>query len=270
MLERNPGGAATVLFLHGWLEHCHSFDWVAQALPSSLRTVALDFRGHGESGHLAGGGLYQFTDYLADVEHTLAALGVEEVHLVGHSLGGSVALMYAAGRPGRVRSLTALESLGPTGGDATQAVDRVRMFLEQLGKPLRSRVYASVEEAAARLRENDSDLSEAAARQLTAFNTRPVDGGVTFRFDPAHRRMFGMKLDEAQVLALLEAIECPVQLIHGTHGFTLDEAQLRERLLRLKSPVPVAVEGGHHVHLDSPREVAALIATFVAQHAARK
>ncbi len=264
--ETSPQGAPTVLFLHGWLDHCHSFDWLIDALPPSLHTLALDFRGHGESGHAPPGASYQFPDYLADVELALAGLAVEEVHLVGHSLGGSVALMYAAARPGRIRSLTTIESLGPTGGAPEQAVERLRIFLLQLQRPSRRRLYASVEDAAARLRENNSGLSAASALHLARFGTRPVEGGVEFRFDPAHRKLFGLKLDEEQVLSLLGAVDCPVQVLHGTSGFTLDDAQMRARLARLRSPTPIALPGGHHVHLDSPAAAAEHVARFIALH----
>ncbi len=94
-LERNPGGSPCVLFLHGWLDHAHGFDWLCDALPPAWRTICLDFRGHGLSGHLPRGALYNYTDYLADVDGTFDELQIYSAHLVGHSLGGSVALIYA-------------------------------------------------------------------------------------------------------------------------------------------------------------------------------
>ncbi len=267
-LERNPEGSPALLFIHGWLDHARGFDPLIAQLPSSFRTIALDLRGHGRSGH-APGGLYHVTDYLADVDFTLEALGVERVHLVGHSLGGTVALLYAAARPERVASLTSIESLGPSGGEPDAAVDRLRRFLRDLHKPSLKRVYAGVDEAAARLRANNSGLGEEAARLFAIHGTEavPSDGatpaGVRFTFDPAHRRAFGMAFDEAQTLALFRAVTCPVQVIHGTHGYSLDDAQMKARLEALRAEPPIAVEGSHHVHLDSPADVARHVAAFV-------
>jgi pimeloyl-ACP methyl ester carboxylesterase len=263
VLERNPSGSPAVLFLHGWLDHAHSHDWLRDALDPALRTIAVDFRGHGESAH-APGGLYHLTDYLVDVDFTLAALGVERVHLVGHSLGGTVALLYAAARPDRVLSVTSIESLGPSGGEPDQrTVQRLRGFLADLHRrPLR-RTYASVDEAAARLRANNSSLCEEVALHLARHGTCEVNGGLTFTFDPAHRRRFGTTLDEGQLLALFGAVQCPVQIIEGTSGLSFDDVQMKLRLRALRAAGPLTVKGGHHLHLDAPEQVARLIEAFI-------
>jgi pimeloyl-ACP methyl ester carboxylesterase len=263
-VERNPGGFPALLFLHGWLDHCRGFDWVIESLPASFRTIALDFRGHGRSGHLPGG-LYHLTDYLADVEFTLDACRLEQVHLVGHSLGGTVALLYAAARPDRVASVTAIESLGPPGTGTDRTIQRMRRFVADLHKPSLKRVYRSAEQAAARLRENNTGLSEAAALQLARHGTRPVEGGVQFTFDPAHRRAFGVSLNEEQILAYFRAVECPVQVIAGSRGLTLGDERMINRLRALRARQPVQVEGGHHVHLDSPAEIARRVGDFVSE-----
>jgi len=263
-IQRNPVGYPNVLFLHGWLDHCHSFDWVSAELPARWRQIALDFRGMGQSDHLTDGGLYHFTDYLADVESALVSMGVEKVHLVGHSLGGSVAFAYAAACPERVLTVTAIESLGPSGGKPEAIAERLRGFVADLSKPRRRRTYRSVEDAAARVRENNSGLSERAAYHLARFGTRVTsDGGVEFTFDPAHRWRFGFSYDEEQLLAILGAVRAPVQLIHGMTGFKFEDARMKARIARLGSPTPITVQGGHHVHMDNPKEVASHLQRFI-------
>ena len=250
-----------MLFLHGWLDHGHGFDPLIEALPASWHTLALDFRGHGQSAHLREG-LYHFPDYLADVEAAVAHLGAP-VHLVGHSMGGAVSLMYASARPDAVRSVTAVENLGPFGAEALSLPDRLAAFVSDLSKPLRKRTYPSLEAAVARVRENNSSLAPEAANLLTRFGTHPVPGGVQFTFDPALRHHSGLVLNEEQILQLLRAVRCPVQAIHGTHGMTLEDGQMKERLAALRNPRVHAVPGGHHVHLDRPAEVAAHVQRFV-------
>jgi pimeloyl-ACP methyl ester carboxylesterase len=264
-LERHPSGQPALVFLHGWLDHAHSFDWVCDALPRDWRQAALDFRGMGKSSHLSGGGLYHFTDYLADVNALVEHIG-QSVHLVGHSLGGSVALVYAAARADRVLSVTTIESLGPSGLPPENAVIRLQQFVADLPKPSRKRTYPSVEAAVDRVRKNNSGLSAEAALHLTRHALQPVaGGGFEFSFDPAHRKHFGMVFDEQQLLAVLSAVRCKVQVIHGSAGFTFDDAQMKTRLARLGSPTPITVEGGHHVHLDRPVEVAGQIERFIRQ-----
>ncbi len=263
--QRHPAGGPAVLFLHGWLDHSHTFDAVLEHVPESWRLVLLDFRGMGKSGHVGTGGHYQFSDYALDVDSALDGLGLAAVHLVGHSLGGIVSLAYAAARPERVKSVTLIESLGPSAGPPTVALERLRGFLDDSRRPPNRKRYPSVEAAAARLRENNPGLPEAAALHLARHGTEPFEGGVAFTFDPRHRRRFGMGYDEAQWLALQAAVTCPVQLLRGSDGLAPDEAKLKRRLEALPTLVgpPLILPGGHHVHMEQPQAVARALAGFI-------
>jgi pimeloyl-ACP methyl ester carboxylesterase len=261
--QRNPAGSPAVLFLHGWLDHSHSFDLVAEHLPDSWRLVLLDFRGMGRSAHLPRGAHYQFAEYLVDVEAVLRATGLEAAHLVGHSLGGIVATAYAAARPSRVLGLSLIESLGPTGGPPENALARLRGFLDDLERPPHRKRYPSVEAAALRLRENNPSLPEHVALHLARHGTQPDQDGVVFTFDPAHRRRFGSGYDDAQWLALSSAVTCPVQLLLGRDGFRLEEEQARARLAALRLQPPLLIPGGHHVHLEQPEAVARALVEFI-------
>jgi pimeloyl-ACP methyl ester carboxylesterase len=261
--QRNPGGAPAVVFLHGWLDHSHSFDLVAEHLPEAWRLVLLDFRGMGRSAHQPGHAHYQFAEHLVDVEAVLRATGLESAHFVGHSLGGIVATAYAAARPGRVLSLSLIESLGPTGGPPENALPRLRGFLEDLERPPNRKRYPSVEAAAARLRENSPSLPESVALHLARHGTTPVDGGVVFTFDPAHRRRFAFGYDDAQWLAVSSAVTCPVQLLLGHEGFRLEEERALPRMAALRLGPPRIIPGGHHVHLEQPGAVARALVEFI-------
>ncbi len=265
LLERHPGAPHRVLLLHGYLDHARSFDWLVERLPSTFHTVALDLRGMGHSGHLGPGAHYHLMDHLADLGAVLDGLGWTGAHLVGHSLGGILALAFAAARPDRVRSVTAIEALGPSGGEPSLAVGRLQAFVEDAQRPARRRVYADVAAAAARLAESNSGLSPTAALHLAAHGTAPVDGGLGFTFDPRHRRRGAMGFDEAQTLALLAAVSCSVQVVLGTLGYSAEDAQAQARLSALRAPPVHRVPGGHHCHMDSPSETATLVQAFVSQ-----
>jgi len=261
--QRHPKGAPAVVFLHGWLDHSHSFDPLTEHLPEAWRLVLLDFRGMGRSAHQPGHAHYQFAEYLVDVEAVLRATGLESAHFVGHSLGGIVATAYAAARPERVLSLSLIESLGPTGGPPENALPRLRGFLDDLERPPNRKRYPSVEAAAARLRENTPSLPESVALHLARHGTTPVDGGLVFTFDPAHRRRFAFGYDDAQWLAVSSAVTCPVQLILGREGFRFDEERARERMAALRLKPPLVIPGGHHVHLEQPEAVARALVEFI-------
>ncbi len=262
-VRERAGSGPAVVMLHGWLDHSHGFDWMAEHLPAAWRLLALDFRGHGQSDPLPRGGAHQFTDHVADVEALVRHFTLERFHLVGHSLGGSVALCFSAARPDLVQSLTVIESLGTSGGEPDRAVERLRDFVSELFKPTRRRVYASVEEAGRRVAEANSSYSPAAAQHMALHGTVAVEGGVTFSADPLLKRTSGMAFDEAQVLAILAAVKCPVQIIQGSNAMTVDDETMQRRLEALRSPRVIPIEGGHHVHLDRPADVAAQVIRFV-------
>ena len=261
-LERAGDGPVVVL-IHGWLDHAHSFDWLVEQLPTSWRILALDLRGHGLSAQLPAGSTDSITDNFADLEALLRdACPDQKVHLLGHSRGGSVALMFAAGSE-RVASVTAIESIGTSGGAPERIVDRFKMHQADLFKPTRRRLYASVQEVAKRMREQNSSYSEAAALHMASHGTRAVEGGFELTFDPKLKRVSAFMFDEDQVLAILSAITCPRQVILAAMGLTFDDAQAKRRLDALRVAGPHVVEGNHHVHMDSPREVAELCTTFI-------
>jgi len=261
--QRNPKGTPAVLFLHGWLDHSHTFDWVLEHLPDAWNLVLLDFRGMGRSEHAPLGAHYSFPDYLLDVEAILDDLKLSEVHLVGHSLGGTVGTAYAAARPARVKSITLIESLGPSGGAPERALERLQGFLDDALRPPHRKRYKTMEEAATRLRENNPTLTEAASLHLARYGTESYEGGHAFRFDPRHRRRFGHAWDEAQWLAISSAVTCPVQLIHGSQGFTMDEVPAGPRMAALRISKPLTLSGGHHVHMEQPEAVARALAHFI-------
>jgi pimeloyl-ACP methyl ester carboxylesterase len=138
-------------------------------------------------------------------------------------------------------------------------VPRLQSFVDDLFKPVRRRVYASVEEAAARVADANSSYSPKAALLMARWGTTSVEGGVVFTADPLLKRTSGVVYDEAQVLQLLAAVTAPLHLIRGSSGMTLDDATMQARLAALKNPQVTTVEGGHHVHLDTPVEVAAVV-----------
>jgi len=125
------GGGTAVILVHslaGRLEH-----WRAQLehLRATHRTVALDLRGHGRSDPPESGD-YAIESLAADVAAVVDALGLERFALVGHSLGGGVALAYAGMHPERVDRLLLLDAIG----DGTQLpAEQMEPFLAALDSP---------------------------------------------------------------------------------------------------------------------------------------
>ena len=107
-------GEPPVVFLHGFGGDLDNWAAVQSALASSRRTVAIDLPGHGGSTKILTGAAP--ADLAADVAHALDALDIPRAHLIGHSLGGAVALAFALAHPERTESLALICAAGLPGG----------------------------------------------------------------------------------------------------------------------------------------------------------
>jgi pimeloyl-ACP methyl ester carboxylesterase len=120
------GHGEPILFLHGGALTAHSWDLVCLGLRDRWRCLALDLRGHGDSGWADE---YRIETGIDDIGALVANSAVPRLHLVGNSLGGVIAAHYAATHPNRVASL-ALVDVGPSVNFA--ATQTIRDFIEQV------------------------------------------------------------------------------------------------------------------------------------------
>lgn len=255
-----PDHGPPLLILHGYLEQGAAWDRVARELPG--RTVAPDHRGHGKSGHVGIGGFYHFWDYVADVDHVVRELG-DRVDLVGHSMGGTIACLYAGARPEHVRRLALIEGIGPP--DLTPlALARSRRFLDRRRDPPRHEPMADLDAAVKRMRRHNPRLPDDEALRLAARITKPVDGGVVWTWDPRHREVNPVPFDPELFRTWVQAIEAPVLAIDGSDSpFRIPD--LQRRLSWLRSVQTASVPGaGHLVHHDAPRALGMLLREWFA------
>ena len=108
--------AGTLVLLHGWMDVSASFQFVVDALARNWRVFAPDWRGYGLTDRTQAD-CYWFPDYLGDLDTLIDSLAergelTDAVDLLGHSMGGNVAMFYAGIRPQRVRRLINLEGFG--------------------------------------------------------------------------------------------------------------------------------------------------------------
>ena len=272
----NAGGDSTrtLVMLHGWMDVSASFQFVVDALEHRWHVVAPDWRGYGLSGRTTSD-CYWYPDYLADLEFILDdVVGSEPASLVGHSMGGNIALMYAGARPERVRAVVNLEGFGLRPTHPEQAPGRYAQWIDQLKQGGVLRDYASREEVAARLMKNNPRLTSERAAFLAQHWSEP-DGAGRFRVagDPAHRIINPTLYRIDEVLACWKNVECPVLWVRAAQTDVLRhvgaerDAALREiesRKAALRNVEGMVVEdAGHMLHHDQPDEVARLIEAFV-------
>lgn len=261
--ERASTDAPPVLLVHGFQEHAHTWDFVAPRLAAAgYRVAALDWRGHGDSEWVGRGGYYHFADYVADLAGVVRALG-GRVLLVGHSMGGNAALLYAGTEPERVAGLVSIEGTGPPGASPEDAPGRFAAWLEDLERVAAGeRTPLTLDEAAARLR-RFFPLPEAAARYLALHGTRPAGALRTWKFDPLHSTRSPQPFYEAQARAFWARITCPVLYVDGeTSSLSASRALVDERLHLLHADRVTIPAAGHHPHLEQPEATATTLLSF--------
>ncbi len=263
----NPQGAK-ILALHGWLDNAASFEPLFDAL-ADFDVVALDLPGHGASSHRLAGYDYVYVDWLHDVLDALDALGWQRAHLLGHSMGATIASTLAAACPQRVERLALIEGLGPLGGSADGAGTRLREAIEaRRALEARSketpRVIASLSTAvSARLMATPMRSDD--AERIVKRNLREVPGGFAWRSDPRLRLPSSTRLPEAAIQSILKAIEAPTLLLAASPAppyFTPAQRDARAACVRdLRIEV---LEGGHHLHMERANEVGPMLRDFFA------
>ena len=248
-----------LLALHGWLDNAATFDALAPLLSRRWQVVALDLRGHGCSSHIAAGAWYHYVDYFDDIRATIDHCGWPRVDLLGHSLGGTLASLFAALYPERVGELLLIEALGPLTRTLDDALPQLRRALDQHAafaarRPLR--VFPTLDEAvAARMLAND--LSEAAARAIVTRGVDKVDGGHVWSSDPRLTLVSPQRYTEDEVLAMLGAVRARTTLVLADPATSyLPSAMMDARAGRVDDIRVVRLPGHHHLHLENAAAVA--------------
>jgi len=262
-------GAPKLFMLHGWMDVSASFQFVVDALRRNWRVIAPDWRGFGLSGW-AKEGSYWFPDYFADLERLLAHFEPEAaVNLVGHSMGGNVATLFAGIRPPRIAKVVNLEGFGLARTSSDQAPGRFARWLDELGEGPSLRSYDSFEALAARLRRNNPRLSEARAAFLARHWGRQDRGRVELASDPRHKLVNPVLYRAEETQACWRKVTASVLWVSGAETKMLQNLKLsagdiaeRKSCLRNLSEC-VIPEAGHMLHHDQPEQLAEIIESFL-------
>jgi pimeloyl-ACP methyl ester carboxylesterase len=263
--------ATPLVLVHGFLDHARSWDpFVAAVQKHSSRPlwiVAPDCRGHGDSGWVGAGGYYHFPDYLLDLDFLIGRLGVKSAHLLGHSMGGTISLLYAGTLPHRVDRLVLVEGIGPIGMMFSDAPQRTERWLAEVKSLEQSkpREYASLDEAARRLRRSNPRLQPDLALHLARHGMRRTAGRKwTWKFDPLHRTTSPQPFYSGQAIAFLRRIQCPVLLIQGKQTRQTPRPDFQQRIEALSDANFAEIDAaGHMVHHDNPEHLAKSVVEFL-------
>lgn len=250
-LHWSAKSSTRILALHGWLDNAQSFWPLAEKLPD-IDFVALDFPGHGHSGHRPAGEILHFVDYVADVYDVLNSLEWDKCLLMGHSMGAGVASLFASSFPEKLDGLICLDGLGPVTCQAKElpATLKRAVQLNARGNGKSETVYESLDHAAqARIRA--TGLNQSSARKLVERNLQKRRNGYVWRSDPRLRQPSLYYLSEQQVGAYLREIKVPTLLVRPDGPASRAQDVLKLRSALVGDLTCVEIPGGHHAHMNS-------------------
>lgn len=250
--------APPMILIHGSRDHCRNWDWVAERFRDKYHIIAPDLRGHGDSQWMIGG-TYDQVDYVYDITQLLHQKHMTPVTVIGHSLGGVIALNYTSLYPEDVTKLVCIEGLGPP---PPKMLERQRRPWDQkmhgLFEELRKlsgrspRRYATLEEAFQRMQAENPHLSEEQARHLTIHGSNQnEDGTYSWKFDNYVRVFSPIGVSNEQYAWMLARITCPTLLVRGMESWATDPEE-DGRLDGFSCPVESesVASAGHWVHHD--------------------
>jgi pimeloyl-ACP methyl ester carboxylesterase len=273
-----PGQAPLVL-VHGWMDVSASWQFVVDALGDNRHVIAPDWRGFGLTRSTGPApDSYWFPDYLADLDGLLDHFaGQQPVDLVGHSMGGNIAMVFSGVRPERIRRLVNLEGFGLPQTQPAQAPGRYAKWIDQI-KNLHAgqadlKTYDNVDGVARRLMKTNPRLQADKAAWLAQHWAAPdAQGRWTILGDPAHKIISANLYQMEEALATYRRITAPVLSVTAS-GDSMsqwwkgqyDLAQYQDRLKVVQRvQQSVVQDAGHMIHHDQPDALARLIEPFLA------
>jgi pimeloyl-ACP methyl ester carboxylesterase len=257
-----------LFLLHGWMDTGATFQFLVDALSTRRTCIAFDWRGFGRSEWPADG--YWFPDYYADLDALLEQFAPDEpVTLIGHSMGGNIATLYAGIRPERVRRAVCIEGFGLARTRPEQAPGRYREWLRQLREPPEFASFPTLESFARFLERRNPRLTPGRAAFIARAWTAPQpDGSVRVRADPAHKRINPVLYRREEAEACWREVAAPVLYVVAEQSDFLPrlgedgQPASMARLIRRLEPCAIP-DASHMVHHERPKQLAHAIEAFL-------
>lgn len=266
--EWGDSGDRPLVLLHGWGDSGSCFQFLVDQLQGDYHVIAPDWRGFGRSQHATAG--YWFPDYLADLHELLDVYSpAAPAWLLGHSMGGNVAGLYAGVFPERVSAFVNVEGFGLPDSDPVSAPDNFRRWIEKGRVMAGYSSYREIDELAARVLRRNPAMQPAHARYVARhWAWQSEDGTERIRADPAHKLPNAVLYRRAEAEACWSRIAAAVLLVMGEDSDYLDTASTWLDGPECVAPFSLAARAlipgaGHMVHFEQPAQLASTVEAFL-------
>jgi pimeloyl-ACP methyl ester carboxylesterase len=259
------GGGTACLLLHGFADHASVWEESVVALSARYRPIAVDLRGHGQSNWDAKC-RYDIATLTRDIEQVIHAMSIPQLVVVGHSLGGHIAIRLAATHP-RVVVAAVLVDAGPETYRAGEA--QIRLNLESAPP-----VFHTVAEYAEHLAARCPLAQPAIISRLANTGLRPCGNGYISRTDPAFAKGKWQtssdpvrEAEDTEMLwRLLRTVSVPTLVVRGCASAVLPAPVARKMAYETlaKGTLEVISAAGHGVMIDNPDDFNSALLRFLA------
>ena len=252
-LDWGDNGKPPFLMLHGIGRVAHSFDHIAPRFKDDYHVMAIDMRGHGDSGW-SPEGAYLVEDYVKDLEAFVEQLNLRGLVLLGNSTGGRVVQVYAGLHPDRMAKLV-VEDVGPQRTNEIASAFARRVEQEEKG-------WASEDELVRSLTRGGGTVSEELQRNYAHFGSkRRDDGRIVWKRDPNLVKGFV----PTELWQYVSKIKCPtIYVLGGASSIVPPETQQRLKDTLPDVQIVTMPRLGHYPHLEAPEEYLRIVQGFLA------
>src|SRR5580704_10494958 len=247
VLDLGAGDAIPVVLVHGFGADLNAWMFNQPALAETRRAVAFDLPGHGGSTKVLDKAV-DAESFAADLDRTLAALAIDKLHLVGHSMGGAIALVFAQWQHDRVASLTLIAPAG-LGPEINAA------FITGFIRAQRRR---EMQEVLSLLVHDPALVSRAMVEDVLRY--KRFDG-VQAALEAIAAEWFPNGVQRLGLAASLAGLNMPVQVVWGRDDRIIPVAHAEALAGRV--PVHILDDAGHLPHMEKSGEVNRLLTRFI-------
>lgn len=242
------GQGLPLILLHGLFGSGDNWGTVAKHFSQHCQVICVDLRNHGRSPHSA---TQSYANMADDLLELCDALDLERIHLVGHSLGGKVAMQFAAHNPDRLDKLIVVDMAMRAYADAHTHLIDAMMAIDLSTLQSRHEVDKIL----------SASIPQAAVRQFLLMNLIKSDSGLTWRINlPALKANYP---DLLQAVCENSHFEKPCLFIRGEHSDYVQDADTEQIKTNFIKAQFASVPTGHWVHAEQPLAFIEVVGNFL-------